>query len=577
MSWWNPVDLGKSAIHKIAGATASAADAVTEAGRSGFGHVENAALDTAEFAHNVPDAIAQSSSLTEVVVRLKAMQSKHAPHDGPLMPPPNVRPLTSEPVSIHPGSATEILPPGALAHGPLTLDAHSASASVPIQLDADGEGQMTLHASAPGTDWGKPGSESATLSVFVDGHYNQDIVLYGGQKPTDYPISLGPLGKGAHTVTFGFNQKGSSAGAQGIKLSSAQLMTSGTDVQGMIEKYQPYFYGRGLDNIHSDVPVKMWAEVEHKGSDTILHYNVIHSNEDGGTGANPSLEQATWGRMTDPDPIADVTVGKDGAIKQVKFLGAADQWFNFFGHMEGTHPVLRVATTNNDYDDQGTTPFLFRPRVELDSFGPGTSRENLMDRNPELYRINNEELKREGKLLSDAEYRQMLDSAGTPGYRHPEKIGDIRHYLYVDYTIAQDRGATAVEVKLKGSDRWYASDLGDPNLDIGGSQLPTAVPKALRDNGFVNGKIVPLLGKLGLELGDRSGTNRTAVPLPPGTKPQDVEAIRVVDHGANPVPLDGVASAFMLQADYAPEHLKLPQAAPGEAALGHPYQLRPEP
>jgi hypothetical protein len=41
---------------------------------------------------------------------------------------------------------------------------------------------LDLTASAPGTDWGTAGSESAVVTVTLDGKYNQDVVLFAGEQ-----------------------------------------------------------------------------------------------------------------------------------------------------------------------------------------------------------------------------------------------------------------------------------------------------------------------------------------------------------------------------------------------------------
>ena len=45
-----------------------------------------------------------------------------------------------------------------------------------------GEALLDLTASAPGTDWGTAGSESAVVTVTLDGKYNQDVVLFAGEQ-----------------------------------------------------------------------------------------------------------------------------------------------------------------------------------------------------------------------------------------------------------------------------------------------------------------------------------------------------------------------------------------------------------
>jgi len=550
----NPIDGVKKAYHAI---------------RSGIGDVGRAA-DSAEagagrawdsFVRRV-ETLPPVTAADSLVDRVKRAQSQ-VPHEGPFLAPPEVPPLDQPAVAVRSGTPAELLP------GEQSLTPGHPAIAVTLTGTETADGQLTVKAAAPGTDWGQAGRESATMSVFVDGHYNQDLVLYGGATPTSYPVALGALPPGPHTITFAFNQPGSTAGATGITLQSAQVALSGQDEQGMVERYQPYLHGRGMDNIHSDVPLYMWAEVEHRGADTLIHYNVIHSNEDGGTAATPLVEQATWGRMTDPDPICTVTVGPDGQPKGVSYEGANDRFLEFKGRWEGDHPALRVSTTNNDYSDQGSTPLLFRPRAEVQHFGPGQSREDLMDRMPWMYRICNEEVTREGKVMTDQQASTVLAQEGQPGFKPPTKLEDLRNYLYVQYGTGSGASPVAVEVKLKGRDQWFRSDLTEPQLDIGGPDLPPIL-----QHHFFSNLIPGLLRHFGYDVGERSGDGiRTSVPLPPGAKAADVESIRFVDQGDRPVPFQGLEKAFMLDDQYEPHYLQAPAGA-GTLRPGAPITIQ---
>jgi hypothetical protein len=51
-----------------------------------------------------------------------------------------------------------------------------ASDSVRFKAKRAGEARLAITASAPGTDWGRAGSESAVATVTLDGRYSQDVV-----------------------------------------------------------------------------------------------------------------------------------------------------------------------------------------------------------------------------------------------------------------------------------------------------------------------------------------------------------------------------------------------------------------
>jgi hypothetical protein len=68
-----------------------------------------------------------------------------------------------------------------------TLPAQAAAASTTaFTAKRPGEAKLTLRALAPGTDWGKAGSESAVARIELDGEYSQDVVLFEGARAFDY-------------------------------------------------------------------------------------------------------------------------------------------------------------------------------------------------------------------------------------------------------------------------------------------------------------------------------------------------------------------------------------------------------
>src|SRR4051812_49886832 len=81
-----------------------------------------------------------------------------------------------------------------------------------------GEAKLTVRADAPGTDWGKAGSESAVVRIELDGRYDQDVVLFEGARRFAYDVSLGPVSRGHHTVTASFDKAKSPAGATTAKV-----------------------------------------------------------------------------------------------------------------------------------------------------------------------------------------------------------------------------------------------------------------------------------------------------------------------------------------------------------------------
>ena len=64
-----------------------------------------------------------------------------------------------------------------------------------------GEAKLVLTASAPGTDWGTAGKESALLEVAVDGKPVTNVVTFNGAVPLDYDVAIGRVSAGKHEIT----------------------------------------------------------------------------------------------------------------------------------------------------------------------------------------------------------------------------------------------------------------------------------------------------------------------------------------------------------------------------------------
>ena len=170
------------------------------------------------------------------------------------------------------------------------------------------------------------------------------------------------------------------------------------------------------------------------------------------------------------------------------------------------------VTDNNMVAEAADVPLRFQlaPQVvNLDY-----SREQVMDDAPITYLVMAKELEREGKLRPF-------------GVQAEEKISDPRNYAYFEYRAVHNKSALAIAVHLRNG-RAYSSDLGRLDLAIG-----------------------------------RDGWVRTAVELPPGTKPDSVVAVELRCLVAQPArnepfahsgrcQFDRVSKAFFLDQKYVP-------------------------
>jgi hypothetical protein len=351
-----------------------------------------------------------------------------------------------------------------------------------VALNGPTEISMKITASSHQTSWRKQGSEAAALTVFVDGKYNQDILLFVGEenlpaekaKSFDYRIFVGELGKGDHKIEIVLN-KPHSAQKIGIvtirdvqvymaSLASyvppAKTMPQDSPDNTTFEEFKtnfiahsnaPFIYARpnAIDKF-TDIPLVMYYEIFNKPSDTTrIRYTIIFTNEDGGTGSKALM--ARWGRMTDIEWIYEIRLDKNGSIISETYQAANHQTLDFKGkRIFGSHPLLYTVTDNNNFSDHGCSTLRFAleaKRADLSA----ASRESVMERFPWTYRVMADEMFREGRVAANSDQENIVD--------------DPREYIYAD--IYNDPQAAAVAFEAVTDDgRKLTSDLGNADLRV---------------------------------------------------------------------------------------------------------------
>lgn len=341
----------------------------------------------------------------------------------------------------------------------LLLFTHLASAQTltekSFRLDAEAEAVLNLQAASPGANWAVKGSEAATVTIEVDGKYNQNVILFGGAQNFAYHVLLGRYGAGEHKLRIALNPSQSSTGANKAVISSVNVapQPQSDKIAALALAHAPILYARP-DTVgqFSDVPVLMWYEVIREGATSTIRYSIIFTNEDGGT--QTAALMARWGRVTDIEWICEVKFDEQGKVLSEVFQGTSHRTLPFKGRYEAQHPVYIVASRNNNFSDELPQPlpalrFALAP-VAFDT--AHQSREGLMDQQPWTYRLMYDEMVREGKIANDSE---VVGAAGLG-----IKMLDPRRYLYFDGASIQTNSALSFAVKLKGDTHWYASDLG---------------------------------------------------------------------------------------------------------------------
>lgn len=388
----------------------------------------------------------------------------------PAAPPPAV---SSRPQAVPRSGVVAIARPGAPARlpvlAPLAADisagrigvvAGTRSRGVP-RRPVRGEGLLELTLSAPGTSWRSSRDTSVVVEAAVDGGPPQAMVLFAGARPFTYEGFTGPLRTGRHQVSV--RVRPDLSPTQDVvptaAVHRAQLLVVAPRNPGYRAlAYAPVLYDRGVV-AHSDTPQLTYASVSPRpGGAKRISYVVVWSNEDAGTGFVPFLLRGGFGRMNDIEDALSLTVDRHGAIHDSVYLGcttcgpgfpenrtALDETFRpFHGAHFGHHPILRVATGNNDFSDQGNTPYRFQQALAAPPLS-GQTREGAMDRNPWTYAITDQEVQRERE-----------DFSTDPASPAP---GDTRQYLIVALDAAtQNVAAVGVDLRLADDPRLYRND-----------------------------------------------------------------------------------------------------------------------
>ena len=394
-----------------------------------------------------------------------------------------------------------------------------ALASETFNLVTDMEVGLEIEARAPGASWIRKGAEASAIVISVDGKYNQDLLLWAGDELFSYRVMLGRLQKGRHTVSVALNAPRSAAGARSAEVKSLRRLlfaaTSDKDTkeEQFALEHSPVLYARAnaIDRF-TDVPMLIYYEILHEANDNVIvRYTAIFTNEDGGT--QTAALMARWGRATDIEWVYQIRV-RGGKVIEETYQGIEHETKFFTGPRDsGSHPLLAVASDNNNFSDLACSAVRFAPlpfRARLES----ATRESVMDLYPQTYRVMTEELIRE-RRISDAP-------------ADINTIADPREYLYIEATSDQEGAALSFDVNVSGTAKSFASDLGEPRLRI-----------------------------------DRSGYFRTAVRLGKDVAPAAIETITARCHASQKPASQRrchhlkVVRALVLDQNFAPRTLHL--------------------
>ncbi len=349
-----------------------------------------------------------------------------------------------------------------------------------FRLNSPTETWLTIDARVFGASWEKKGTEAAVLTIFINGKYNQDVILYAGEESLsgekkvqhEYEVFLGELTAGNNEIAVTLNKAQTPAAVKDVVVSSISPLSASLSDYRMFAKIPagskenegfeafranfiarqnaPFIYARpNTIGKFSDIPLITYYEISGAADGAQrIRYTTIFTNEDGGT--QSAALMARWGRMTDIEWIYEIEI-KDGKIISEVYQGANHQTKAFTGkRVFGNHPLIFDQTDNNNVSDTGCSALRLAPNAFRADLSAG-SRETVMDKNAWIYRIMAEEAAREGRI--------------NPANLGVNTIDDVRNYLYVE-TFAENKGA-AVSLEIKDSnDKASRSDWDNAFLRI---------------------------------------------------------------------------------------------------------------
>jgi hypothetical protein len=395
-----------------------------------------------------------------------------------------------------------------------------------------------IEMASPGSNWGAPGREAALATLTLDGRDTQHVMLYAGEERHAYSAFLGALASGAHCLRIERNDRYSASGS-GLEIFAAHFREAPDgDLYRVILAHAPILFARANTvGAFTDIPLISYCERLTESGRPLLQYTMIFSNEDGGTSTRALM--ARWGRTTDIEYIYKAWLDPGGAVARATIQSGDHTEVEFRGQRFGDHPILIPSTDNNMVSDRGSSSIRYQiPPVLVDL--TAHSREQVMDDHPIAYRVMAQELQREGKLRPF-------------GAVDGEKISDPRNYLYFEAQVNNRQSALAALVHLRGENVWRSSHLGRADYAIANERLAVA--------------------------GIKTGRFRTAVELPRGTRPDQIEeiAFECIVLPKRPEPLAGVcrleavSKVFLLDERYQPANNLWSSGTPVEIPTGQIY------
>ncbi|MGH7596758.1 MAG: sugar-binding domain-containing protein, partial [bacterium] len=399
------------------------------------------------------------------------------------------------------------------------------------------------------TDWENPQLPAVFLEVLIDDRLASHLVTYMGRSFHDYSVHLGALIAGPHNLAF---QRADSSTAA-LKLREVRI--------DIYEKAHPFFsvlahapiiFGRSRRGVSAGAASGAWLDPDMRRSDVPMllayderplslgkarTYTVFFSNENGGT-PPPGLLHL-WGRYTDIEWAYRVELDDTSKRHRAFFQGPKHQKLIYRGGFENDQPTLQVATLNNMFSDSLTTKLRFA-LPPIFNLPPESPRESVMQQAPWIWQVSAKEARRE----------QLLDPSPTDSTR----IADLQRYLYIQFAAQPEK------IGVKSGGFFIAKFKKYPN---------TSASNLWSDHLIIRG--------------DTTIIRQTAVSLPPGASPDDLQRLEfVADAGGGSVVLTSISRLFSLDKNDLPQAWKpdwhgRQRLEPGQRAVFYAEDFRLHP
>ncbi len=368
-------------------------------------------------------------------------------------------------VAVRGWAPNRIVTSGAVTHeqpmeGWFTTSAGAAHATLEVLLSTED------------ADWADAARPSVVLTLGVDGQPSGDLVVTGRERP--FRELIGPIGEGRHRWTLRWHKTASPQPRGKVTVREVRI----TPDRSGLAAHAPRIFGRlAADKQRavmatSDVPLLLLGRAT--GED--FEYTAVFSNEDGGTGLLPSLLMRQYGRTSDIERVCRVQGSR------CEFQGANHKTREYGGSLEGAHPLLRVATDNNNFTDAiGDASRGLRFSLAPQPFPEQGPRGRVLDREGWISAIANAEMQREVTELMGFIGKRKIES---PGDAATLALSDLRNYIGIEAHVDAAK-EVAWRVGARAAGQWYWSDHGVARERERGSGWPrTGVelpPRAVAD------------------------------------------------------------------------------------------------